>query len=87
MGAAWKSVEGECSSKTNDKVWMELRRVRMDVAWKSKGGWSSEKKRQGANGARKSNEVWMELKRATRLGAAQRSDKVGCSSKERRGQV
>ena len=33
------------------------------------------------DGAQKSDEVWMELKKATRLGAARRSNEGGCGSK------
>jgi len=68
LGRAWRV---DVARKTNNKVWMELKRVRMDVAWKSEGGWSSKKRRRGANEAQKSDKVWMELKRVTRLGAAQ----------------
>ena len=77
MGAAWKSVEGGCSSKTNDKVWMELGRARMDGARKSENGWGPEERewmglgRARMDGARKSENGWSSEEREwMRLGRA-----------------
>jgi len=78
VGAAWKSVEGGCSSKNKQQG--------VDGAQKSENGCGLEERRWMELEKTTTRCKWSSKERRG-VDGAQKSDEVGCGSKERRGRV